>query len=922
MKHLKLTLAATLVATLLAGCSGDSEEKLIASAQSYLAQRDTKAAVIQLKNALQKNPDSPTARLLLGRALLDSGDARGALEELRKAQALGSPEDETVPATARALLAVGEAQKIVEQFGTKTLATPAANADLLSSLAAAHVLLRDDAKATDYAQRALQAQPGFPAAMVLQAQAKATQGDIDGALAQVEQVLKTDPAHHGAGTLKGVLLWQGKRDPDAAIAAYRQVLAAHPTSVSARSALVGLLRDKGDRDGATAELTELKKTAPNHPETQFLEARAAFEARDYRRAQDLMASVLKAAPDNPAALELAGAAAFQGRAFQQAEAHLARTLQLSPGRLAARRMLAQAQLRGGQPARALETLAPALAQPTVDGSTLALAGEAHLQAGDAAKADEAFRRAAKAAPDDKQVRTTVAIAMAARGNMSEALPQLESLAASDSSPRADLALVSARMAQRDFAGATKAIEALKKKMPDAPLPDFLRGRVLVAQGNTAGAAGAFEAALAKDPTHLPSAGALAALDMGANKPEQARQRFAAVLKANPASYAAHLALADLAQRSGGSADDVKRHLADAVQASPGEPQPRVQLVNHLLRQNDPKGAVAAAQDGIAAQPDQPDLLDALGRAQMAAGETQQALLTFRKLAASQPQNGQFTVRLAEAQFAAKDRDGARTTLKRALQVDPRLFAAQRGLATLAMAEQKPDEALALAREWQKGHPQDAAGFALEGEVQVARKDWPAAVSALRAALERQKTTELAVALHAALLNGGQKAEAERWAADWQRQRPKDSGFRFHLGDTALARGDLPAAEGHYRAVMEQQPGNAVAMNNVAWILAKQGRPGAVALAEQAAKLRPEAATILDTLAFALAADKQLPRAIEVQKQALARAPKDASLRLNLAKLYLQAGEKAQARGELDTLAKLGDGFRGQAEVAQLQKQAQ
>lgn len=923
MKHPKLTLATVLAAALLAaGCSGESEEKLIASAQGYLAQRDTKAAVIQLKNALQKNPESATARLLLGRALLDSGDPRGAIEELRKAQSLRAPDDEVLPPMARAMVAIGESQKVVDQFAQKTLGTPAASADLLSSVAGAYSTLRDDAKAADYAARALQAQPGFPAAMVLQAQAKAVQGDFDGAIAQVDAVLKNEPTHHGAGTLKAILLWQGKRDRDGAITAYRAVTAAHPNSVAARSALVGLLREKGDVAGATAELAELKKVAPAHPETQYLEARAAFETRDYRKAQDLMASVLKAAPDNPSALELAGSAAFQLRAFQQAEAQLSRTLQLAPGRTAARRTLAQAQLRMGQPAKALETLAPILALPTADGATLALAGEAHLQAGDAAKADDAFRRAAKASPDDTQVRTTVAIAMAARGNVAEALPQLETLAAADSSPRADLALISARMAQRDYAGATKAIDALAKKLPDAPLPEFLRGNVLKAQGNAQAAAAAFEAALAKDPAHLPSAGALAAQDLAANKPEQARQRFAAVLKADPKAYAAHLALADIATRTQAGPEAVRRHLTDAVQAAPGEPRPRVQLVNQLLRDNDTKGALSAAQEGIAAQPDQPELLDALGRAQLAAGDTQQALGTFRKLAATQPQNGMLTVRLAEAQVAAKDLDGARASLRRALQIDPRLFAAQRGLATLAMAEKKPDDAVAVAREWQKAHPKEAAGFALEGEVQAARKDWPAAIGALRAASERQKTPEIALALHSALLNGGQKAEADRWAAEWQKANPKDAAFRFHLGDVALARGDLAVAEGHYRAVMEQQPGNPVPMNNVAWIMAKQGKPGAVKLAEQASQLRPDAATILDTLAFALAAEKQMPRALEVQKQAVAKAPKDHGLRLNLAKLYLQAGDKAQARGELETLAKLGDAYRGQAEVGELLKQAQ
>jgi FimV-like protein len=76
---------------------------------------------------------------------------------------------------------------------------------------------------------------------------------------------------------------------------------------------------------------------------------------------------------------------------------------------------------------------------------------------------------------------------------------------------------------------------------------------------------------------------------------------------------------------------------------------------------------------------------------------------------------------------------------------------------------------------------------------------------------------------------------------------------------------------------------------------------------------------MDTLAMALAQDKQLPRALEVQRKAVQAQPDNGALRLNLAKIYLESGDKVAARGELDTLAKLGDNFPAQSEVTQLLK---
>ena len=95
--------------------------------------------------------------------------------------------------------------------------------------------------------------------------------------------------------------------------------------------------------------------------------------------------------------------------------------------------------------------------------------------------------------------------------------------------------------------------------------------------------------------------------------------------------------------------------------------------------------------------------------------------------------------------------------------------------------------------------------------------------------------------------------------------------------------------------------------------------GAVAYAEKANQLAPQRPALMDTLAIALLAENQATRALEVQKKALELAPDDAPMRLNLARIYLKTGDKAQARVELEKLAKLGDKFPDQAEVAALLK---
>ena len=76
---------------------------------------------------------------------------------------------------------------------------------------------------------------------------------------------------------------------------------------------------------------------------------------------------------------------------------------------------------------------------------------------------------------------------------------------------------------------------------------------------------------------------------------------------------------------------------------------------------------------------------------------------------------------------------------------------------------------------------------------------------------------------------------------------------------------------------------------------------------------------MDTLASALVADNQLPKALEWQRKAVVKSPSAPYFRLNMAKLLLKAGDRTGAKTELETLAKLGDKFVGQAEVTALLK---
>jgi predicted Zn-dependent protease len=70
----------------------------------------------------------------------------------------------------------------------------------------------------------------------------------------------------------------------------------------------------------------------------------------------------------------------------------------------------------------------------------------------------------------------------------------------------------------------------------------------------------------------------------------------------------------------------------------------------------------------------------------------------------------------------------------------------------------------------------------------------------------------------------------------------------------------------------------------------------------------------------LKARKICPRAIEIQRKAVELQPQDPAYRLSLARMYVDLGDKGLASRELDRLAKLGNKFPRQDEVAKLKAQ--
>lgn len=912
-----ITLASAL---LLAACGGKSDDELLASAKADMDKRDYAAAVLNLKTVLQGRSPSSEARFLLGVALLEQGQPAAALTELRKAEELKFDPDRLAPKLARALLANGRFKEVSDSYSQQQIKPAAALAELRVSVAASFALQNKRAETEAALAEAFDAVPNFGPALLLKARLVAARGQIDEALQVLERAQANGAPIGESMMLRGDLLLRAKRDEAAAVKAFEAAVKDPQHALSARLALFNLAVRNKSLAAAQAQLAELKKAFPTSPQTNLADALVAMLQKDYKRADETVVQLLRLAPGNPQLLILGGALDLQLGKLLAAETKLGRAVQASERMVPARQMLAEVYLRMGQPAKSLGALRPLLEDPRTGGDTLALAAQAHLQLGDPVRAETLFNAAAKLRPDDVQIKTALALTDVAKGQADTGIQTLQQIAKTDAGDTADLALISTLMRRRELDSALSAIAALDKKQAGKPVVSLLRAQVLRAKGDTTGARAAFEAALTQAPGHAASVLGLAELDIEAGQPQQAKVRLEQILKANPRVGAVRLALVQVEKRMGATADVVKQILTDGTKADPTDAVMQAALINHLNDSKDFKAAVEAGQAAQIVTPNEPQVLDALGVAQAGGGDNMQAAATFGKLATLLPTSPGPHLRMAALHQHSGNTAARIASLKKAWEVAPDAPEVHRQWLALVNETKDPQVALSAARDQQRSRPAHASGFMLEGDLLASRKDWAAAHTAYRQAATKKDHPAVApVRAYAALKQAGKAADADRFAAEWARAHPQDVGFLLQMGGLAMAGKDYPAAERWHGEVLKLSPGHATALNNQAWLLTQRRAPGALAMAERAAKVAPGSAAVLDTLAGALAQEGQLPRAIEVQAQAVSLDGRSPGYRLRLAELHIKAGQTTPAREQLKRLASQSGDWVGKNRAAELLK---
>ncbi len=881
---------------LLAGCDNKTPQEHLQSAKDSMAAGEPRVAIIELKNAIQKDPSLGEARALLGRLHFQAGDLPSALKELERAIDLEVLDDPTKLALLRTKNAMGRYSEVVGELEEQEQLTP----EFAVTLAEAYLIAGDLQRARPLLEQGLH----LPAGLFGMARLAQLENDLERAYGYLEQLTSKHSEQRDGWLFKGEIeLTTG--DAGAALASFGAARGLAGGEIAAQLGIIRAHLLADDLAAAQVEADGLVSRSADFPPAQYLKGLISFKQGDLDSAEAALRVVQQYARDHLPTLYLMGAVKAQQGQLNQAEDNLRRYLAQDEGNTSVRKLLASIYNEQGNGEQVIEVLAPVAAQNS-DPQMWAMLGAAQLRNGEMSAATESFQQAVNLAPDMAPFRNQLALSLLSAGEDDQAVAQLSSAIELDGDQfQSDYILVMLKLRDRDLEGAADAVEQLIAKSGDVPIGYNMKGAIALAMDNSAAAKTAFQHALDVDPSYFPAVQNLARLAERAGDIQSAKGYYTALTQSESGNEAAALALVDIAVREG-SLSAAMDQLEAAISQFPQSVRARLGQLRLLVAQGELARAEQAAQAAYELAPQMPDILLLKAEVESRTGDTAAAQTTAAELQALMDQYRGNPALLSSAgalQLRLGNLTLARTNLEQALAANQPPNLALVSMARLELAEGNAAAAQArLDQLIDRGVAGEELQL-LQGDVLVAGQQVDAAIEHFKAMAEqgsRAGTSRYSLAV----LQKGDHQRAQEILQSWLGQYPDDQGMRVLLANAQIQGGDQNSAKTQYEAMLPTD--NPVVLNNLAWIYMTDGDARALDMARQANAAAPNNPDIEDTLGWILVNQGEVVEGLDLLRSSARARPDNPSVQYHLAVAHQKMGDQQAARRALERALKLGD----------------
>ncbi len=610
------------------------------------------------------------------------------------------------------------------------------------------------------------------------------------AYANFNRALELDPQLHASAVRMARLQMFG-RDLAGAEKRLNEVLANKPDDPDAQAVLARLRAIRGDLDRALNEANRVLAQQPGHVEAATVAGAVLLQQNNVQQAQSVLQNALNT---NPQSLEIRaalGAALARSADRQALEQNLKSMVELAPKRFEYRAALAQFYVRTGQNDQAEQTLKDAIAANKDDDQRyIALADLITARDGaDAAiKALEGF---VAARPKAHTLRLKIAQLYTGTARPESAIKVYQEVVEKEKSgpiaQQARLMLASNNLVTGRRDESEKLIGEVLKENPRDHAALLARAQFAMSRKDFISAINDLRAALKDQPESVQVVSLLANAHRLNNEPALGRDVITSAIKLLPDNKELRLVQADYLQATG-NASAALRELEEVIKQDP-----------KFIRAYEVKAAF-----------------------HIRAKEPAAAERTFAALKSALPDNPIGAYRLGLT-FAAQNKfDLAVRELESALAKAPNSREAVAALVTIYARQGKIDEAVARTQRIAKEQPNALVPQLLLGDLQTAAKRFDQAEAAFNRARElAPKTSGPYLGLARMHSLRGDRERASGLLEQARKEIPNDPSLMLALGEVYQRVGDVEKAIAQYENVVKHNPGNELAANNLAFLLADQ-----------------------------------------------------------------------------------------------------
>lgn len=900
MKSTKL-LPSLAILALLTACSKKDSTAHYADALAFLANQQYSSAVIELRSAIQQDPDNFQFRLALGKALLKNGDIINAERELDRALRYGAPHDDVAVYLAQAHYLAGNHSALVSLLNDST-ALEDRSQDLLNSY---------------------------------KALAESELGDIPAAILLFEQLsasAEADIAAFATAHLKLV-----SQESELALAALLSI------NVSSELYAEGLfLQSKihlsaNDNVAAINTLERYIELTPTMHLARLLLAQAYVGNSQFEQSEKHLSLLLKLFPDQPVANYLLGIVSFQKEDFTAAKLFSEKAINQPSLARQARMIAALSSVRLGLDAQALSHLDSIKDQLQQNPDIHRLYAVLQLRAGETELASTILAQLPEQ-EQDLQLIATTAFELLRQGSVSSAQQLLSNYeqhnTQMDAATLATLGTIKLGIAGQQDVGISNLEQALNmepgldqtrlilainylqrqefeksEKLADAWIKDEkmqIAGYNLKAFGyylqeDFDTAKQLTDKALIVHPFNPFSSLIQALIDTKNGKLTQAQQLLQQSLDRNPTYLAGYEQLYTVSRALGNTEDATKRITA-LHQQYPDVYAGRLLLARVHQDQQQFSQSLALLNNTNIADSEKSDLHWLIViEANLQLNNNNNAITQARAWFQQDPDNSTAGFTYANALTINKQPNEA-------LQVVNQLLAKYPGQPRLLMGQisllaqlQRNEQALAVINNLPVHIAAQQEIQFLKGRLALIEGDFTTSLKAFQQSYSINPTAETAMLIGNNLATQQSEQQALHFIQQHIKQHGTSSELQTYLA-TLLIKSDSQQAGTIYKALIAEQPNNVVALNNYAWLLLQDKQAvDAKQYAERAIKLLPNNPDIIDTYGQVLLMLKQPTNALLHFEHSLRIRPNHPDVSLNYAQALIETQQHNKAREILSAL---------------------